>query len=422
MAAPLTRRARRRARSRTNASPRRLALAGARTRTRCHLPVHAEARVVVREQRSERHLPLRLGELAVTRRRSIEWWRYWQRVLFITFLASFNSCLAIVEYLLHGRRYASYPIHPRPLFVLGHPRTGTTLLHTLLSLHDEEFGICTTLCAGFPSAFLWFERFKGLLAGMVSETRPMDNMGLSLDTPQEDELAVNVLSAGTSPYMPLAFMTAEPSFRPYFSFKAAPAAARERWVRCFRYFLRKVSLRCGGKRLLLKSPVHTGRVALLLQLFPDAQFVYVHRDPLTVFASACHMADTTYWYTYLARPTDAQVTAFILDQFVTLWDEYKADRALVPKGNLHEVAYADLAADPVGEVRRLYAALGLPGFNTLRPRLAAHWRRAAPPTATRRTASSRSPPSSRRSCASAGPTSRPSTATSRARSNLLATF
>ena len=38
-------------------------------------------------------------ELVVTRRRSIEWWRYWQRVLFITFLASFNSCLAIVEYL-----------------------------------------------------------------------------------------------------------------------------------------------------------------------------------------------------------------------------------------------------------------------------------------------------------------------------------
>ena len=71
--------------------------------------------------------------------------------------------------------------------------------------------------------------------------------------------------------------------------------------------------------------------------------------------------------------TDAQVTAIILDQFVTLWDEYKADRALVPKGNLHEVAYADLAADPVGEVRRLYAALGLPGFNTLRPRLAAHF-------------------------------------------------
>jgi hypothetical protein len=64
---------------------------------------------------------------------------------------------------------------------------------------------------------------------------------------QEDELAVNVLSAGTSPYMPLTFMTDEPSFRPYFSFKEAPPAARQRWIDCFRYFLRKLSLRAGGR-------------------------------------------------------------------------------------------------------------------------------------------------------------------------------
>jgi hypothetical protein len=58
----------------------------------------------------------------------------------------------------------------------------------------------------------------------------------------------------------------------------------------------QVTLRCGGcKPLLIKSPVHTARVALLLRLFPRARFVYVHRDPLTVFSSAAHMADTYYW-------------------------------------------------------------------------------------------------------------------------------
>jgi hypothetical protein len=40
---------------------------------------------------------------------------------------------------------------------------------------------------------------------------------------------------------------------------------------------------------LLKSPVHTARVELLLQLFPKAQFIYIHRDPYTVFKSAVHM-------------------------------------------------------------------------------------------------------------------------------------
>ena len=95
----------------------------------------------------------------------------------------------------------------------------------------------------------------------------------------------------------------------------APRAKRRRWCDAFLYFVRKLSLRAGGRRLVLKSPAHTARVALLLELFPDAQFVYIHRDPLTVYQSAVHMARTTYWYMYLAAPTDEQIHEFILNQF-----------------------------------------------------------------------------------------------------------
>jgi hypothetical protein len=189
-------------------------------------------------------------------------------VLFLTILASVNSLLGLAETFLHGGAIQRQRIDPRPLFVLGHPRTGTTLLHSLLALDHETFGICSTFCAGFPAAFLWVERFKWLFEGVIDSKRPMDNVALSFDTPQacrmahlrrrlrspgsmpmsppclrlrrrpphifwheqEDELAVNVLSAGTSPYMPLAFMTDEPSFRPYFSFKTATADKRRRWT------------------------------------------------------------------------------------------------------------------------------------------------------------------------------------------------
>lgn len=142
--------------------------------------------------------------------------------------------------------------------------------------------------------------------------------------------------------MPLSFMTNEPSFRRFFSFAHASAAETARWVACFQHVLRKLSLRCGGKRLLLKcdgrrgsdtraravrrasrapharpgagsrrlgrSPVHTARVRLLLQLYPDAQFVYIHRHPCAVYQSACHMADTQYWHMYFKQPTDEQAS------------------------------------------------------------------------------------------------------------------
>lgn len=269
---------------------------------------------------------------------------------------------------MYGRAIARQRIHSRPVFILGHPRTGTTMLHNLLARDTSQFAYCSSFAAGFPSACLWFERFKPLLAGappapilappsrpararvrpagVVDSRRPMDNMPLSLDTPQargprrdcveiapteprapqEDEIAVNVLTAGTSPYMPLVFMNDHKSFAPYFSFRDAPRRARHRWVGAFLHFLRKLSLRAAGKRLLLKSPVHTSRVELLLALFPNAQFIYIHRDPREVFASACHMAETTYPYMYLCDTDPAQLQEFILSQFETLWDDYARDR------------------------------------------------------------------------------------------------
>ena len=72
-----------------------------------------------------------------------------------------------------------------PVFVIGHPRTGTTLLHNLLASDDKSFYFCTTFCAGFPSCFLWFEEYgKYLFAGIIEKKRPMDMMPLHFDLPQ----------------------------------------------------------------------------------------------------------------------------------------------------------------------------------------------------------------------------------------------
>lgn len=269
------------------------------------------------------------------------------------------------------------------MFVLGHPRTGTTHLHYLLSKDSERFCFASTFHCGFPSAFLTFESLlKPLLRGVIDKTRPMDNVALDFDLPQEDELATNVLTAGTSPYMPLAFMRQEPEFRKFFTFENAAPSERQRWIDQFTSFLRKVTVRGGKapargkgnaqqyKQLLLKSPVHTARIPLLLSLFPDAKFIYIHRHPYDVFRSAVRMADTTYWYTYLNTPTNEQITEFILAQYELLFDEYIAGRALVERGNLLEVAFADLDAKPVETIAEIYEAFEWDGFEeSLRPKL-----------------------------------------------------
>jgi omega-hydroxy-beta-dihydromenaquinone-9 sulfotransferase len=313
------------------------------------------------------------------RRRFIDWQMYWRRILFLTFMSIINSILAVPERILYGLQIQNTPIHNTPIFIIGHPRTGTTLLHGLLALADHErFAICDTFCAGFVHCFLWFENYgRFLFQNVMDKHRPMDQVQLSFDLPQEDELAVTVLTGGISGYMALYFMNQERSFRPYYAFEepvdepkqeeehgmdpADLAAARRTWTTAFLHLCRKLSLRDGNgtKRLLLKSPVHTARIQLLLSLFPHAKFIYLHRNPYDIFRSACHMADTTYWYTYLQVPADNHaIQEFILRQYEILWYFYERDRNLFAPDQLVEVAYDDLTQDPVETVKRIYATFG----------------------------------------------------------------
>lgn len=349
------------------------------------------------------------------RRHQIEWSIYWPRLLFISFMSILNSIMGVLDHFIYGQQIENAEINSRPVFIIGHPRTGTTLVHSLLALDSEQFSYCSTFCAGFPSSFLWFESIgKILFRGVIDETRPMDNVKLNFDLPQEDELATNVISAGVSPYMPLFFMRQEPEFRPFYAFdiddeddntddderleSSTMARYRKIWIKSFLFLLRKLTVRDNhrrksdvnmgsmndqqGRRLILKSPVHTARIVLLNQLFPQAQFIYIHRNPYDVFRSAAHMADTTYWYTYMNTPSNEQITEFILRQYEILYDRYEQGRKAIMQDSactddsktyhrqrLIEISYDDISQRPIETAQTIYEQLGWDFTNRYKERL-----------------------------------------------------
>jgi hypothetical protein len=72
----------------------------------------------------------------------IEWFSYFPRILFLTFMACITSCVSVLETVLYGKVIESTPLNTRPLFILGHPRTGTTLLHNVMSRDKNNFIYC----------------------------------------------------------------------------------------------------------------------------------------------------------------------------------------------------------------------------------------------------------------------------------------
>ena len=108
----------------------------------------------------------------------------------------------------------------------------------------------------------------------------------------------------------------------------------------------------------------------LLELYPDAKFVHIHRHPHDIFRSAVHTFLTAGPWWQMQRidydNTDA-VHSFIIGMNKTLFDGYFAQCSLIPPGRLHQIAFAELESDPIGQLRSTYDVLGLPDFSYVAP-------------------------------------------------------
>ena len=293
-------------------------------------------------------------------------WPYLARAMFVTMNAVSNSAQARVENAVFGRRVEAAEVEP-PLFILGHYRSGTTHLHNLLGL-DERFAYPNAYQTVYPHTFLTTERAVTPVAGLlVTRTRPQDNMAVGLDLASEDEFAL-CITTGLSPYLGWVFPRGHDFYDRYLTFDGVATEEVTRWNEALRWFLKKLTLKY-RRPLVLKSPPHTARVRLLLEMFPEAKFVHIRREPYTVFQSSRHTWKTGTPSWCFQRPDLPDADDRIIAAYRAMYDAYFDQRRLIPAGHLHELAYEDLERDPIGQLEAVYNGLGLPGFECVRPRV-----------------------------------------------------
>lgn len=283
-------------------------------------------------------------------------------ILTVTVWAPFNSLFYVVSEFLYGVRANRHKIEQEPIFVLGHWRSGTTFLHDLLAC-DPDHGYPTTYQCFFPTHFLltggavrkWFNVF-------LPKRRPMDNVPVGVDRPQEDEFAFANLGMGTH-YVTLAWPRHGPQDMAYLDLVTLSERDRNEWERGFLWFVRRLSLK-QKKRLVMKSPAHTARIKTLLKLFPNARFVHISRNPLAIYPSTVKLWKALDSVQGLHNPAndDPWMEEFVFTVFDTVFERYEEDRQLIPKGQLTEVRYEDLAENPEAILKDVYRQLKLGDF------------------------------------------------------------
>ena len=289
----------------------------------------------------------------------------------VTCVYTLNSIGRLLDELLFPE-YRDTPLRP-PVIITANPRSGTTFLYGLLGNDDESFVRVRLYHSLFPSVtlcrvfdfFAWADRAAGgPLAGMI---RRLDRVcfggwagmhAMGLERPEEDEALFLFCFATPALYMLFPFFREVPELA--FADRL-PEWKREAIARYYESSLRRILYATGGadRTLLLKSVLFTGRMKMLLGVFPGARIVHLVRHPYEALPSAIDMF-SSFWHVHSPEIGDISEESREWAQlYVGYYKYFHENRKLLDGSTMVSVRYPDLKEDPAGTVKRIYRTFGM---------------------------------------------------------------
>ena len=252
-----------------------------------------------------------------------------------------------------------------PLFIVGLPRSGTTLLHTLLAL-DPEHRVPLTWEVMTPSPPAR-DNEKRRIQRAISSCNCFNWLAPTFHHvhPVGAELPQECVSLMAPTFMSDQFdaMYYVPSYRAWF-FRQDLRPAYE----YHRRFLQHLQVRRNAPRWVLKAPTHMFALPNLLAVYPDALFVQTHRAPLDAMASVSSLI------TILRRVfSDAVDPLTVCREAIDYWsktlDKFLQERDRLGEHRICDVNYVEIRRDPLAVVRSIYAHFGWPLSQTVEQRM-----------------------------------------------------
>ncbi|MFZ4522884.1 MAG: sulfotransferase family protein [Bacteroidales bacterium] len=289
------------------------------------------------------------------------------RVAFLLQSACWSSLFSWVEKAKYTRKLKTAEVPRDPIFIIGHWRTGSTFLHQLLSL-DSNLCTPSLFQVAVPDSFLVsYPYYRPIFKQVVAEHRPMDQVKIGMDEPQEDEYAIYRMT-DFSPLENLVFPKSTAYFLNNESRFLPPDDQLDKWKKEVLHFFKKLHF-SSGKRIVSKNPFNSFRIKLLYKMFPQAKFINIVRDPFCVVPSTIHMWSILGKQNSLntdgGLPEYKEVAGFLK----RLTDKIEQDGKYFPSGTMAHIRFEELEANPAGVIRNVYRELGLPFTDTLEYRI-----------------------------------------------------
>lgn len=294
--------------------------------------------------------------------------RYYGRAIVIILSSLVILPFNLLERLLFNRKIKQVKLDQEPLCILGHDRSGTTHLMTLLSM-DDQFAFVRSSQFLLPDACILFDKVITPALDKAKVKRPMDNMTVVGDTPQDEELPLVKLTA----YADLQKYCFPADYQSFTTSLVKDFTPRSKgfweWKEHTIFVCKKAAYMMKRNRLLLRNHANMARLEAFLDVYPNAKFLHIKRNPYRLIPSLMNLHKQIVSRYTLQEYSDQQLEDFTFFQYKTFTEGFARDKHLIGEENLIEIAYEDLAANPIETLRAVYSKLNLRPFYEVEGRL-----------------------------------------------------
>ena len=288
--------------------------------------------------------------------------KYYPKVLGSYLLNFLNAPFRSYERMYINPRIRLETIENPPIFIIGHWRSGTTHLLNLVT-RNPEMAYVTTFQSLFPNNMVnkvGRKLFTLILKLALPPNRLADSVELDPEYPEEEEFTLGMKVPVSYYFFWLFPKQTKEFYKRYIEFFELSPETIEAWGEEYSLLIKKAIRNTGGKIFVSKNPPNTGRIPQLLKLFPDAKFIFIHRNPAEVYSSTLHFLRQLLPKLEYHTITDKQVEENMIFVYRSLMKKYLNERDQVPAGNLYEMRYDDLMANPVQEMENIYQQFNIP--------------------------------------------------------------
>ncbi len=267
----------------------------------------------------------------------------------------------LAEIILYHKKIESHVLSEPPIFILGHWRSGTSFFQSLIC-QDTRMTSSTIFRSLFPDNFYltesWLKPILTSICKFFNVPYSIQRVPMDLDLPAEVDMTLCSLCSERSYTWGQLFPRRFEKWVDELLILKNKNTADE-WLHDYDYFIRKLSYRSKGKRVVVKSPGDTARIGHLLRHYPKASFIYIHRDPFSVFHSNLYFWRILQQQNSLQTISNTEVQDLIVNSYRKIMRSYLNQRDLVPISQLIELRFEEIIKDPLKELSRTYSALNI---------------------------------------------------------------